>query len=51
MKITIYMTMRHLIKALSTGTTPCNKIQFKEKIRSFYPDKYIEGGAGRVITI
>lgn len=30
---------------------PTHCTQFKEKIRSFYPDKYIEGGAGRVITI
>jgi len=30
---------------------PTHCTQFKEKIREFYPDKYIEGGAGRVITI
>ena len=30
---------------------PTHCTQFKEKIRELYPDKYIEGGAGRVITI
>ncbi|MBL7207930.1 MAG: MBL fold metallo-hydrolase, partial [Desulfobacterales bacterium] len=30
---------------------PTHCTQFKEKIRSLYPDKYIEGAAGRIITI
>ncbi|MEA3427839.1 MAG: MBL fold metallo-hydrolase [Thermodesulfobacteriota bacterium] len=30
---------------------PTHCTQFKQKIRQLYPDKYIEGGAGRIITI
>jgi len=30
---------------------PCHCTQFKSKIRSLYPKKYIDGGAGRIINI
>ena len=30
---------------------PCHCTQFKSKIRSLYPQKYVGGGAGKIITI
>ncbi len=30
---------------------PCHCTQFKEEIKSLYPEKYIEGGVGKVIEI
>ena len=30
---------------------PCHCTQFKQEIKSLYPEKYIDGGAGRVIEI
>jgi 7,8-dihydropterin-6-yl-methyl-4-(beta-D-ribofuranosyl)aminobenzene 5'-phosphate synthase len=39
-----------LIQDLET-ICPTHCTQFKQKIRQLYPDKYIEGGAGRIITI
>jgi 7,8-dihydropterin-6-yl-methyl-4-(beta-D-ribofuranosyl)aminobenzene 5'-phosphate synthase len=39
-----------LVKDLSL-ICPCHCTQFKSKIRSLYPKKYIDGGAGRIINI